>query len=94
MLDNHIFERKYFRYALYAIPLLAPLTLLAASDVITIPHSHIFRTLLGALFIVVAYIIGVLVFWWTEILKTRRRHAKSVDKPAGTELASKDLESK
>ncbi|MDE1535859.1 MULTISPECIES: hypothetical protein [Actinotignum] len=64
MAGPHIKESRFWRYSLYAMPIILPLAFWASWDMITGPESRGLQIALGIGFAIFIYIDGAILFWW------------------------------
>lgn len=64
MARQKITNPKFWRYSLFAMPVMIPLELWAAWETVTGPDSVALQVALGVGIACVTYLCGGLLFWW------------------------------
>ncbi|WP_216387198.1 hypothetical protein [Arcanobacterium phocae] len=72
----HLFDVKYWKYSLFAMPIMIPLALWASWDVVTAPQSTALKVAVGVGLALLTYILGVLLFWWNALAQNHWRKTK------------------
>lgn len=76
MARQRITDPKFWRYSLYAMPIMIPLALWGNWSAITAPSSLAVQIAVGIGIALLTYVAGGLLFWWNESWQSYWRERK------------------